>query len=719
MRVVSISKAEAESALPQGAKDVLDDLVKNRGMTAAERKWIAKELVRLGIAANVSYSSQSEAVKQLEEIVDFMHAAKYPPRGLLQHAWSACNSHKNKIFVQERPWIDPYIVTGVTEDGVSKLRAVSDKLGGNITEDETRWLLRNAHLGGETPIQTALYMADMVKASRDGKMSLGEKTYNQANEEMEKIRSYERSAALAKGYSGSQRVLSRFDDGWTVVLMNTSGRGYIPEGDADRENVGIEEQITGLRTHDWSHPVLSVRDPNGVPQASAEIDISKDDPRDIGVYGAVHVSEEGKKHLKQWVDIHTISGGTLDWSGDASVGDVDNLKDLGELIEKDEFYGMVPHVSGFGGCKETYLKNINDTFQAGWGGSNWYVSQSMEQFSALLEYAIGRNELQMLEDALMSFDEKAHEDFFDWVSQSSDYPSEEDFKIESEYETAREEYEHSMADEFEAYKFSNFAYQEIQKAKTSVPEESKSNLSRKQRTYVDTMSKELMEHIRKTMVPDEGELVTDDDAFAASNPTWIKAAQDDFFVVYDQKGLNDAVASGKRRIRIDANPDHNELVVSGPNIVFEAIHHSRITTAGPGYASLVIARDESQVTASGTSLIEARDSSCVRAWASSSVTAMDSSKVLAWEKSTVTAKGSSRVDANHNVQVTAMDDSIVEAGGCSHVDAYDRSRVKLYEDATITRHDPVSPYTPSQSEVEEIFFDDDVFASSSKKGRTS
>jgi len=278
----------------------------------------------------------------------------------------------------------------------------------------------------------------------------------------------------------------------------------------------------------------SLRDPSNIPKATMELGTSEKDPSKlyvVEVFSSDPLDNDGmhlyRNRIKEFFNYLKNEGYRF---LPVEAPDTNKVKpqDLDE-IECDDQFGMPYEFWGIGGSSEQYFDSVQEAYQSGWSGAYWYESAAKNVLDDLITYAQDRDELDLLQSAFEGFSVETkdkygksvtvHKGFNDlawqwWIEQEDyitwehenpdDPPDEEDFTTKPDpnqqslpgipppvpvldkkaYDEAMKAYDEALKayekergereEEFEAYKFENYAYNEIEKAKKDLESKRKS-----------------------------------------------------------------------------------------------------------------------------------------------------------------------------------------------------------------------------------------------------
>jgi hypothetical protein len=361
---------------------------------------------------------------------------------------------------------------------------LNDSIPNGLTQEEALWLFKKGGLAQEIMLgaSTKTKYSNIIKWSRETGTKLS--TINDggtARTLADEWSDYQRKLKLSKRLSKRSLKTVRLSGKWKAVWVDPQavakedpseiGRQFDPrrdfQGDYDHE---LEQEITGLEN---SGKIISIRDPNGVPQAS--IDIGDESNERIDVLDLIS-SATAKKYVKEFVAKMKAAGTKLWWAGDPE--GLDDIKDINNY-GYDE-YGLVPSVSlrNVGNIQDTdsYRKALELAYNKGWGnGSYYYESTANNIVDALLDYAEQRGELHLLGHATEAFEGWAQDQWgdvqFDIMRNNSDippYPDGDDQKYYRGGKFNAKKYDADMAaydaalqpyeEEFEPFRFCNTTY---------------------------------------------------------------------------------------------------------------------------------------------------------------------------------------------------------------------------------------------------------------------
>jgi hypothetical protein len=191
--------------------------------------------------------------------------------------------------------------------------------------------------------------------------------------------------------------------------------------------------------------IFSLRDPNNQPHATIEANIEKSkelekgwNPKQPKLYFEIiqiqgkenkEPIQEYKELIRHWFDSlkskYNITMSEDDF--DASITGA-NLTEFEQVND----YGILMNLLGIGGSEDGYKKNIEEIEDGAQYGSYFNMRTAENNCDTLLDYALQRGQLDLLEKGLTSYEEEVNERFNEWSLDAGlehPYPNEEDFMI--------------------------------------------------------------------------------------------------------------------------------------------------------------------------------------------------------------------------------------------------------------------------------------------------
>ena len=489
MKVLSQSKIPEQfrgRPLPEKARACIATVDSKHNLSAGEIEWLLESLEDdYSMIRQADSANWDRTAVQLGKIFDFVRKNS---KSVLRTTLSNLTSESQNYFANEGfkqtfencPQGMRYLwnSTAAVKDGFIHLNSMID---GGLNDKELMWIGKKGANGSQMTSESFRNnLARIVKWSRATDTDLNTMNdYGTANTLAEEWADYQRKTDLSKRLSKRGLKAVGLSGGWKAVWIdpNAQAKPGIAAGGGRRDNYEyeVEQEITGYSSSN-SDKLISIRDKNGVPQASIEIADESAEKIDVGGFDG---TVEGKNKIKEFVKKMAQSGVRLWWNGDSE--EMSNIKEFAENAY--DPYGFVPalSISGIGGIGhdvDSYKEAMQLAYDAGWGGSSLYTSTAKKLFDALAHYAEERVELHILEKARQQFAEWANEQWWEAESQLQtdnvipDRPDEDDEKYNSSgvfnaqlysaddaaYQSAVEPYEK----DFEPNAFDQYAYEQVQ-----------------------------------------------------------------------------------------------------------------------------------------------------------------------------------------------------------------------------------------------------------------
>lgn len=408
--------------VPERFKQILQELSTKHNLTPGEVEWTLQSMAQESLFSAISETSADWAsVKaQLDTVYQWSRAKRKSLLGINIH--SALS--EAKIFETDTKLMQSFggqdwaarMTEGKVLDVKIALADINDMIPGGMTNEEARWVLQkgltnSVNIGNSTKRQ----LADIVKWSRATGVNLATMNDPGTAETLSgEWVDYQRKADLAKLLSKRNLKTVGLSGKWKAVWIDPEAMAKRDPtvmdvqggGDGRDHDYEVEQRITGIRMSS-SNRVISIRDPNGVPQASLEIgeesNASKLEVLDVAA------TTVAKPYIKELVKkLKTM--GTRVWRGGDST-DISMIDEM-EVAAYDE-YGMVPtvHMSRVGHIEDadSYKEMLDIAYVDANIGADYYPKRAAQFIAALADYAEQRQELYEFEDARQKFSEQAME----------------------------------------------------------------------------------------------------------------------------------------------------------------------------------------------------------------------------------------------------------------------------------------------------------------------
>ena len=347
-------------------------------------------------------------------------------------------------------------------------------------------------------------------------------TMDQANKESinwhEELKEQESTVAYK-----THNVVFHFGAGWEIVKL--SGGDCKAEGELMGHCVGgYSESVASGKTN-----IFSLRDPKNQPHVTIEANIEKSkelekgwNPKQPKLFFEI-IQIQGKENkepiteykelIKHWFDSlkskYNVTMSEDDF--DASITGA-NLTEFEQINE----YGILMNLPGIGGSESEYKENIEEIEGDAAHSSYFNMRVAKDNCNALLDYAIQRSQLDLLEKGLASYEEEVNERFNEWSMDAGlthPYPDEKDFMIypdetsqqlefgeayfkgtpkldQKAYDEAFKLHDEEIREleaTFEPQQLANYLYQKIQLAKE--PKQVKQETSPKNKNNIEMAAK--------------------------------------------------------------------------------------------------------------------------------------------------------------------------------------------------------------------------------------
>lgn len=407
------------------ARQVIESLDARHNLTVGEIEWVLN-----GLEVDYGYLSDPAVIPNQDKLTTSLDRtfewARETGKSLLgmssTDAFVASRSHRIDKHLLDafgnQQWI-LNLTRGKGNDFKESLALLNRAIPGGMTQQEAGWLFDKAGLSRNYSANQAIFestqrdLANVVKWSRATGTPLS--SINDAGTARvlaDEWSDYQRKVNLSKRLSKKSLKTVRLSGKWKAVWIDPEAVARPPSednpddggADNDRHDYEIEKEITGIRMNTTNY-AISIRDPNGVPQATIELSAESPAAR-IEVYD-VATTNAAKPYVKELVKKLASEGTKMWWEGDAEP--MSSIRDIKELAYDE--YGFVPSLRlpriGTISDVDSYKEAIELAYQESWGGSYFYDSEANKIVDALADYAEQRGELNLLEGA--------REQFADWA----------------------------------------------------------------------------------------------------------------------------------------------------------------------------------------------------------------------------------------------------------------------------------------------------------------
>ena len=134
---------------------------------------------------------------------------------------------------------------------------------------------------------------------------------------------------------------------------------------------------------------------------------------------AIHVPPEEKALIKIWLDFVKKKYNVIP-SIDEFYTNAISLEELNDIDDYSD-YGIPADLYGIGGDAETYLKNIEEAENESWSRGYFLTNNAQKLIDNLIEYSNKRNQLEILEEAYQSYEEKTFDRWVEYEDQNYEH----------------------------------------------------------------------------------------------------------------------------------------------------------------------------------------------------------------------------------------------------------------------------------------------------------
>lgn len=262
---------------------------------------------------------------------------------------------------------------------------------------------------------------------------------------------------------------------------------YLPFGwtikEVGKEDEDIENEFIRMNSYvGKNRNIYSLRDPNNVPAAAKIIETTPEDPSYFGIIdngfryvgqGQELFESNANGMFKKWFDF--LRENEIKPKHFEETYSVSKIRELKDMNMHDET-GTPMFFSNVGGNADTYVENLKEAYNEGWGGSCFYKNVANNLADTIIEYAISRNELDEIESAAQALEEWGYdmwiENNYNIMSdvERPDEPEREDFMVyyqkqHGQLEFDTQDFEQTKKPFFNEIGY-NEAYLEFKKAMT-------------------------------------------------------------------------------------------------------------------------------------------------------------------------------------------------------------------------------------------------------------
>ena len=467
MRIVAQGKVPDSfkgKPIPEQVRGMVSALDSKHGMSHGEAEWILEwtdDDFGFTTGHDISAVRWDRVAARFDKILAW---ARETGKSLLRHSLEAAATESDNHFVGkalaavfgEKPWAISWL-----RDKPNRVKQgmmdFEREIQGGLSEDEFRWIVAKApnqeQFSSDHPHYRSEF-AELVRWSRATKTPLS--TVNDIGTAKVMAREW---ADYAKKLEASKRLSTRGERSvalsgkWRAVWIDPQSRAKPDPREIGRQPGGrdfdyeweVVQEITGMGMRN-SDRLISIRDPQGVPQAAIEIGEARSDGRGTEVHDCDGTTQ-GMPKVKELALKLRQRGEPLWWIGDSY--EVESIRDLEEHAQDPN--GFVPSLSvdwheetterdpntgrrSTRTSRRTFVVDDADGYKAAleWTydqanqGSHYYSSTANSGIDAWADYAEQRGELHLFEEGRQSFEEWASDAWFqaedDIVANNDDIP---------------------------------------------------------------------------------------------------------------------------------------------------------------------------------------------------------------------------------------------------------------------------------------------------------
>jgi len=522
MRIISIATAQDKiptqfrgTPIPQEVIDIIGRIDQQYHLSYGEVEWIVESLEEEYQFFTSFKPSECAAVEmELGMVFDWSRIKqKSVIRATLQTAISVGKTYflNEKIvqrFYENRKWAIAFL-SNRDENYKQQFLSFDEKIPGGVTQSECEWIDKTFR--GDIGNGNIEAVKNVIVWARATKVDLNTISYSLANKTAKEWRDYQRKLDLSKRISKKGLRSIALQNKWRAVWVDPKSVAK-PKTDSDSKYVvvdrrdgiqdkredydyEVEQDIAGINLN--GDKIISIRDPDGVPQAILEIGDETSTRIDVLF---VEATEIAKQKVKEFVQKMKSKGVKLWQDGDAV--DIESLLDLTE--DGIDNYGLVttvhlPNIGNLDGDSGSYHDAMVAILSS--ESSERSIRYFKKMIDNLVYYADQRDELhilgkagEMLGDTIMvRWDE--YQSYNDENIPS--YPEEGDEEFQNEDGTVNEAvfsaastaYYAEMAgieEEFGLFKLSNYVDQTVKTAKQNSSNKALyEELDRKEQEQID------------------------------------------------------------------------------------------------------------------------------------------------------------------------------------------------------------------------------------------
>jgi hypothetical protein len=508
MRIVSLAQSTGKipetfhgDPMPEGAKKFLSNLDAKYNLSPEEIESLLESLefqYKL-ISVGPLNGDWSKTEKVVSDIFHYIRETNQNFKG-----WTLGDlGIKANRFVLEKKVNQKFANRPWTLDFLSKKEpnnnqlfqkgalALDSEVEGGFTDDEFHWLISRGKISASSLDNDGMRenFANIIKWARATQTNLSNvNDLTSANVMSFEWANYQKNVEIAKRLSKKKLRSVPLSGKWKAIWIDPEAHHLKPgitnstlSEDFESDNE-LEMEITGIEMDTDSSELISIRDPNGVPQATIEI---MDQSATKTIVRSIAGTTAGKAKIKEFSEKMKKLGETYWWDPEESMES--SVERMYEVIPGD--FGFVPTLRlknvGTIDDKSSYEATLHEIYRDAWGGSYYYSSRANKHTQLLADYAEERGELHLLEDARQVFEEESWDQWFEYSIQLENdgsiprLPDSDDEKYnvngvfnkelfeadEKERQKLLEPYE----EDFEPNAFSNEIYKNVQ-ARINKPE---------------------------------------------------------------------------------------------------------------------------------------------------------------------------------------------------------------------------------------------------------
>jgi hypothetical protein len=502
MKIIQISQSNPwPETWPEDIKRVFDIVTSRYSLSEGEIAWFSASVNRT-IESGQTGSHPSPRIvdaiqTNMSELMTWSRATGIDFTGMqLQDAFDAMREWQTdeKVkAVHARPWLSP-LVEGASRKVVAAISDIISLLGREPSIEEVMWILaqdENFPASDEVveDIATALQFA------KKHNIDLGRMNSLSSIKGLMKIQKAREDTASQVADFNFVNVVHQLSDGWRVVLVNDGTEGsYLDDDHPVGQDIRNEEYITDFTAQNYDSLLYSLRDKDGIPRLSIEVERDEEDQRfmrdeededlssskdtSIQLISMSDLTSVEEPYFKEFLSWLTNNGSRqVKWNSQPE--DIDDIKDFENFPGRK--HGIVPYADNYGGSVDTYKENIQKIYEDGVDNYGFHPRGSTsDSIDSLVWYASARGEMAQLEEGLDLFRDDGLMRFYDYYDDyGNPWPDPDDYEggeESEEYQKALEKYDQAKD---EAYEDSSSAEacdafeQEMKRVKAQMEEKAK------------------------------------------------------------------------------------------------------------------------------------------------------------------------------------------------------------------------------------------------------